>query len=98
MIDTAHPDADRVFREEESELAETLLELKRKVEANEALAGRIRAKYKMKNTNGYALNAFIDFERPVDIFSHLLIGSEGTLAFIAEAVLNTVPDLPHKYT
>jgi hypothetical protein len=81
MIDTAHPDADRVFREEESELAETLLELKRKVEANEALASRIRAKYKMKNTNGYALNAFIGFERPVDIFSHLLIGSEGTLAF-----------------
>ena len=32
----------------------------------------------MKNTNGYALNAFIDFEQPVDIFSHLLIGSEGT--------------------
>jgi D-lactate dehydrogenase len=27
-----------------------------------------------------------------------MIGSEGTLAFIAEAVLNTVPDLPVKYT
>ena len=34
----------------------------------------------------------------VDIFQHVLIGSEGTLAFIAEAVLNTVPDLPVKYT
>ncbi len=29
---------------------------------------------------------------------HLLIGAEGTLAFIAEAVFNTVPDLPVKYT
>ena len=28
----------------------------------------------------------------------MLIGAEGTLAFIAEAVLNTVPDLPVKYT
>jgi D-lactate dehydrogenase len=28
----------------------------------------------------------------------VLIGAEGTLAFIAEAVLNTVPDLPVKYT
>ena len=34
----------------------------------------------------------------MDIFQHVLIGSEGTLAFIAEAVLNTVPDLPVKYT
>ncbi len=52
----------------------------------------------MKNTTGYALNAFLDFARPVDVFAHLLIGSEGTLAFIAEAVLRTVPDLPVKYT
>ena len=52
----------------------------------------------MKNTTGYSLNAFLDFERPVDIFRNLLIGSEGTLAFIAEAVLNTVPDLPVKFT
>ncbi len=37
-------------------------------------------------------------QRPVEILRHLLIGSEGTLAFIAEAVLNTVPDLPVKYT
>jgi D-lactate dehydrogenase len=29
---------------------------------------------------------------------HLLVGSEWTLAFIAEAVLHTVPDLPVKYT
>ncbi|MBV9608997.1 MAG: 4Fe-4S dicluster domain-containing protein, partial [Acidobacteria bacterium] len=42
--------------------------------------------------------AFIDFDRPLEIFEHLLIGSEGTLAFIAEALLNTVPDLPVKYT
>ena len=52
----------------------------------------------MKNTTGYGLNAFLDFDRPIDIFSHLLIGSEGTLAFIAEAVLRTVPDLPRKAT
>jgi D-lactate dehydrogenase len=62
------------------------------------LAERIRRKYRTKNTTGYGINAFLDFERAVDIFAHLLIGSEGTLAFISEAVLNTVPDLPVKYT
>jgi D-lactate dehydrogenase len=30
--------------------------------------------------------------------AHLLIGAEGTLAFIAEAVLQTVPDYPCKST
>ncbi len=63
-----------------------------------ALRDRIRSKYRMKNTTGYGLNAFIDFDRAIDIFQHVLIGSEGTLAFIAEAILNTVPDLPVKYT
>jgi D-lactate dehydrogenase len=58
-----------------------------------ALAARIRSKYKMKNTTGYSLNAFLDFATPVEIFSHLLIGAEGTLAFIAEAVLETVPTI-----
>jgi D-lactate dehydrogenase len=52
----------------------------------------------MKNTTGYSLNAFIDFDRRVDIFRNLLVGSEGTLAFIAEAVLKSVPDLPVKVT
>ena len=97
-IDTAARDADEQFRLKEPELARTLLELKQRIESNPALAARIRTKYKMKNTTGYGLNAFVDFERPVDIFRNLLIGAEGTLAFIAEAVLRTVPDLRVKYT
>jgi D-lactate dehydrogenase len=98
VIDTAAADADARFRASEPELAAGLLELKRELEGNAAVAGRIRSKYKMKNTTGYSLNAFLDFATPVEIFSHLLIGAEGTLAFIAEAVLETVPDLPVKYT
>ncbi len=98
VIDTADPKADELFRAGEPRLAEGILALKREIEANTALRERIRAKYRQKNTTGYSLNAFIDFDRPVDIFRHLLIGSEGTLAFVAEAVLNTVPDLPVKYT
>jgi D-lactate dehydrogenase len=98
MIDTADPDADRIFREKEPRLHQGLLDLRRDILAQPRLADRIRAKYKMKNTTGYSLNAFLDFERPVEIMRNLLIGSEGTLAFIAEAVLDTVPDLPVKYT
>ena len=98
VIDTAVPDADQIFRQKEPRLAQGLLDLRRQILANPRLAERIRSKYKMKNTTGYSLNAFLDFEKPVEILRNLLIGSEGTLAFIAEAVLNTVPDLPVKYT
>jgi D-lactate dehydrogenase len=98
QIDTAALDADTQFREREPRLAGGLLELKHQLEGNQHLADRIRSKYRMKNTTGYSLNAFLYYSAPVEIFSHLLIGAEGTLAFIAEAVLETVPDLPVKYT
>jgi D-lactate dehydrogenase len=98
VIDTSDPNADEIFHAREPELARGILNLKAKIESNSALRERIRNKYRMKNTTGYGLNAFIDFDRAVDIFQHVLVGSEGTLAFIAEAILNTVPDLPVKYT
>lgn len=98
VVDTASPDADALLREREPALFEGLLALKREVEANRALAARIRAKYLTKNTTGYSLNALLDHASPARILAHLVVGSEGTLAFVAEAVLATVPDLPVKCT
>lgn len=40
------------------------------------------------------MNAFIDFDEPIDVFTHLLIGAEGTLGFIVSAELNTLPVFP----
>jgi D-lactate dehydrogenase len=98
LIDTAQPDAEEKFHALEPQLAHGILNLKAKLEADAGLRERVRNKYRMKNTTGYSLNAFLDYDKAVDIFQHVLIGSEGTLAFIVEAVLNTVPDLPVKYT
>ena len=98
VIDTANGESDGILRTREPALTEGLLQLRDRIGGNTSLRERIRYKYRIKNTTGYSLNAFIDFERPADIFQHLLIGSEGTLAFIAEAVLDTVPDLQVKYT
>jgi D-lactate dehydrogenase len=98
FIDTSLPDADEQFHAREPELARGVLELKAHLEQNATLRERVRCKYRMKNTTGYSLNAFLDFDKAVEIFQHVIIGSEGTLAFIAEAVLKTVPDLPVKYT
>jgi D-lactate dehydrogenase len=97
-IDSAAPDAEKIFFAREPALAGGILELKSRLENDPALTARIRRKYRAKNTTGYGINAFLDFNRAVDIFAHLLIGSEGTLAFISEAILRTVPELPVKYT
>ena len=104
VLNTAEPDAARIFENEQPHIARGLLELKQRIlnstdqYKGETLAAKIRRRYQMKNNNGYLLNAFLDFEKPLDILVHLLIGSEGTLGFIAEAVLHTLPDYPRRYT
>jgi D-lactate dehydrogenase len=98
VLDTASPDADRIFENEQPQIAKGLLDIRRRIQSNAELAARISRRYEMKNTIGYSLNAFVDFDCPLDILTHLMIGSEGTLGFIAEAVLHTLPDFSFKYT
>jgi D-lactate dehydrogenase len=86
------------FHIECPDLADELLRLQTQITENTTVFNRIRAKYQTKNTVGYSVNAFIDYNEPLDILAHLLIGGEGTLAFISEAVLLTVPDYPAKST
>ncbi len=91
--------ADReAFERNESSLFSLLAEIRQSILADDTLRERIRDKYRTKTTVGYSLNAFIDHEHPIDIFAHLLIGGEGTLAFISEAVLETVPEHPFRST
>ncbi len=90
-FDTGEDDAAERFAREEPELAAGLAEIRDEIRADPELAERIRQKFQIKNTTGYRLCAFLDADDPVEIFKRLLVGSEGTLAFIAEAVLETVP-------
>ena len=98
IFSTEKPEDYLRFEKEASDIYNGLKILREQVLQNTALVARIRKKYKQKNTVGYCMNAFVDFEHPLDILAHLIIGGEGTLAFIAEAVLNTVADLPYKMT
>jgi D-lactate dehydrogenase len=93
-IDSGAPDAAARFAAEEPALAQGLAEIRDEIRADAELTERIRHKFEIKNTTGYRLCAFLDAEEPVEIFRRLLVGSEGTLAFIAEAVFETVPQPP----
>ncbi|MGN7821451.1 FAD-binding and (Fe-S)-binding domain-containing protein [Chitinophaga sp. 22536] len=95
---TEHKNDYARFEMECAPLFVSLADFRDRIAADQALHDRIRQKYQTKNTVGYALNAFIDYHHPLDIMAHLLIGAEGTLAFIAEAVMDTVPDYAYKST
>lgn len=97
VVDTASPDADALLRREEPALVEVLLRLHDQFQRPEVLAD-LRRRYSIKNTMGYGLNSLIDYDTPAKILEHLMVGSEGTLGFVAEATFNTVPILPKAAT
>lgn len=86
------------FERECAPIYDAIQGMQEQLKNNTALYELVRRKYETKNTVGYSLNAFIDHQHPLDVLAHLLIGAEGTLGFIAEAVMETVPDYPYKTT
>ncbi len=93
-IDTGAPDAAERFAAAEPDLVAGLEAIRDEIRADAELAERIRRKFAIKNTTGYRLCAFLDADEPLEIFRRLLVGSEGTLAFLAEVVFETVPVPP----
>ena len=91
IVDTGAADADELLRSREPELVAGLERLRDRVRSNPASVALIRRQFALKNTMGYGINAFLDFDSPAELLAHLVIGSEGTLAFVAEATFRTVP-------
>ncbi|GGI09423.1 oxidoreductase [Egicoccus halophilus] len=98
VVDTAAPDADTRLRALEPELHAGLVRLRDRVRGNPDSVRRIRQLFAIKNTMGYGVNAFLDHTDPVELLLRLTVGSEGTLAFVAEATFATVPAHPHAAT
>ena len=91
-LDTSDPESRRAFTESHPEWLKGIVDLRDEIFEDTELSELIRRKYRIKNTTGYGLNSFLDFNDPIDILTHLMVGSEGTLGFIAQATYRTVPE------
>ncbi len=97
-LDTSSVASIEQFKQSHETFIDALEALAQEVKENTDLAQRISHKYRLKNTTGYGLNALVDYNDGIDIIKHLLIGSEGTLGFIADITYNTVVDPRFKQT
>jgi len=91
VVDTAAPHALARLMDARPEIVAGLESLRDRVRSNPESVSTLRRLHSIKNTMGYGLNAFLDHDDPVELLLRLTIGSEGTLAFVADATFRTVP-------
>ncbi|MGE4273540.1 MAG: FAD-binding and (Fe-S)-binding domain-containing protein [Desulfitobacterium sp.] len=96
ILDTADTASRQYFMERKADLIRQIEAIRDEINADPDLVAMIHKKYKIKNTTGYSINAFVDFHDPIEIIKHIIIGSEGTLGFISQITYKTVIDYDHK--
>lgn len=91
MLDTADEKSREDFRRTHPEFLRAIVGLRDEVLADRQLTERIRYKYSIKNVTGLNLLPLVTYGNPFDIIAHSVVGSEGTLAFLSEVTMRTVP-------
>jgi D-lactate dehydrogenase len=92
ILDTANAESVAAFKKNQTHLIQEIETLRDTIKSNEMLYHLIKNKFKIKNTTGYSINALVDYDDPIEIIKHLMVGSEGTLAFISNVTFKTVID------
>ncbi len=95
VLDTGDEASREAFRAGHPDFIKGIEDLRDEILADKELSDRIRYKYSIKNVTGLNIFPFVRFKDPFDIMAHLLVGSEGTLAFMSQVTMKTLP-LPAK--
>lgn len=98
LLDTGDRESCLRFSQTHKQLIDNIMALHHSATDNPPIKETIARKFNLKNTCGYGVNSLIDFDDPIQIIQHLMVGSEGTLGFISQATFMTVHDAPLKAT
>lgn len=98
VLDTSDEQSKEAFKKTHPDFIQKIIELRDKTRANRTLFNRIRKKYSIKNVTGLNILPFSEFDDPFDIITRLIVGSEGTLAFLSELEMQTTDDMAYKST
>ncbi|MDD3255789.1 MAG: FAD-linked oxidase C-terminal domain-containing protein [Parabacteroides sp.] len=96
ILDTSNEQSKENFRKSKPGFIEKIEQLRDYVQADEPFLSRILHKYSIKNVTGLNILPLAIYRDPFDIITHLLVGSEGTLAFLSEFTMKTGKDYPFK--
>jgi D-lactate dehydrogenase len=96
VLDTGNATSRNEFSRKRPDFIHRIEALRDRVRKDDDLLKRIRYKYTIKNVTGLNILPFVMFDDPFDIIAHLMVGSEGTLAFLSEVTMLTGYDYPHK--
>ncbi|MBR2025624.1 MAG: FAD-binding oxidoreductase [Alistipes sp.] len=94
VLDTADKASREAFAASHKGLIDEICAIRDEVRADEELTERIRRKYTIKCVTGLNLLPFVLYDDPFDIILHSVVGSEGTLCFVSEVTMRTLPLLP----
>ena len=89
ILDTADKNSREAFAKSHPDFIRKIEELRDQTRNNAKLMERIHRKYSIKNVTGLTILPFAEYDDPFDIIAHLMVGSEGTLAFLSSITMTT---------